>query len=242
MLGIGINVITVMCGGILGTLIGKKMNPLFADCMNKVFGICAMGMGINSIILAKNMPPVILAVVLGTIIGLVFKLGTKLRHCGSLLRRPLTRVPLFNCAEFGEESLGMLETAIVLFCFSGTGIYGCLDAGMTSNCSILFSKSILDLFTAMVIACSLGIVVTMIAIPQALIFIVLFLLARVILPLTTQDMIADFKACGGILLMATGFRIAKIVDFPVADMLPAMVLVFPFSALWTSVVIPLVSR
>lgn len=49
----------------------------------------------------------------------------------------------------------------------------------------------------------------------------------------------DFKACGGFLLLATGFRIAKIHDFPVADMIPAMVLVMPVSWFWVNVIVPL---
>ena len=138
-----------------------------------------------------------------------------------------------------EEYLSLLVTAIVLFCASGTGIYGCLDAGMTGSSTVLLSKSVLDLFTAMVFACSLGAVTSLVAIPQAVIFTLLFLAAKLIFPLTTPDMIGDFKACGGFLLIATGFRMAKIEEFPVADMIPAMVLVMPISALWTSCIAPL---
>ncbi|MEJ8745254.1 hypothetical protein WKT04_02255 [Oscillospiraceae bacterium HCN-4035] len=41
------------------------------------------------------------------------------------------------------------------------------------------------------------------------------------------------------MLIATGCRIAKMQDFPVADMIPAMVLVMPLSALWTNYIAPL---
>ena len=44
---------------------------------------------------------------------------------------------------------------------------------------------------------------------------------------------------GGFLLIAAGCRIAKMQDFPVADMIPAMVLVMPLSALWTNYIAPL---
>ena len=44
---------------------------------------------------------------------------------------------------------------------------------------------------------------------------------------------------GGFLLIATGCRIAEMQDFPVADMIPAMVLVMPLSALWTNYIAPL---
>lgn len=54
-------------------------------------------------------------------------------------------------------------------------------------------------------------------------------------------MINDFKACGGILLLATGFRMIKVKNFPVADMIPAMLLVMPVSYFWASCILPLLS-
>ena len=74
---------------------------------------------------------------------------------------------------------------------------------------------------------------------SAAVFFALFFAAKAIYPLTTPTMIGDFKACGGFLLIATGCRIAKMQDFPVADMIPAMVLVMPLSALWTNYIAPL---
>lgn len=110
---------------------------------------------------------------------------------------------------------------------------------MTGNATVLLSKSILDFFTAMVFACNLGAVTSLVAVPQAAVFFALFFAAKAIYPLTTPTMIGDFKACGGVLFIATGCRIAKMQDFPVADMIPAMVLVMPLSALWTNYIAPL---
>jgi hypothetical protein len=53
-------------------------------------------------------------------------------------------------------------------------------------------------------------------------------------------MINDFKACGGFLLIATGFRMLKLKMFPTADMIPAMILVMPISFLWVNYILPLV--
>jgi len=94
-------------------------------------------------------------------------------------------------------------------------------------------------YTAMVFACNLGAVTSLVAVPQAAVFFALFFAAKAIYPLTTPTMIGDFKACGGFLLIATGCRIAKMQDFPVADMIPTMVLVMPLSALWTNYIAPL---
>ena len=112
---------------------------------------------------------------------------------------------------------------------------------MSGDHSVLISKSILDLFTAAIFACSLGMVVCMIAIPQVIIFLILFFAATAIFPLTTPGMINDFKACGGVLMLATGFRMVKLKNFPTADMIPAMVLIMPMSWFWVTYVLPLVS-
>lgn len=53
------------------------------------------------------------------------------------------------------------------------------------------SKYILDFFTAIIFACLLGYVVSAIAIPQFIIFMILFVLAGFIYPLTTPEMICD---------------------------------------------------
>ncbi len=242
MVGIIVNVLSVALGGLLGTVFGKKMSPEFTAQLNKVFGVCAMGMGISSIGLMENMPAVILAVVVGTAVGLACHLGELITKSGQLLQKPVSLL-LGDRAGGGtmsrEEFLSLLVTTMVLFCSSGTGIYGSLDAGMTGNITILLAKSVLDFFTAMVFACNLGAVVSLVAVPQFVIFTLLFLAARAIYPLTTPAMINDFKACGGFMLVATGCRIAKMQDFPIADMIPAMILVMPLSALWVNVVLPL---
>ena len=97
----------------------------------------------------------------------------------------------------------------------------------------------LDLPTALIFACSLGAVICFIAVPQLVIFLLLFLLAGVIYPLTTPAMISDFKACGGLIVLVAGFRIVKLKMFPTADMIPAMILVMPISWLWANYVMPL---
>ena len=49
----------------------------------------------------------------------------------------------------------------------------------------------------------------------------------------TPEMFADLSACGGVLTMSAGFRVSKIKSVPLVDLMPALILVMPFSALWT---------
>lgn len=238
--GVIINALSVAVGGVIGALIGHKLPGRLNAELTKIFGICSMGMGVSAVGLMKNMPAVIFAVIIGTAIGLAVDLGGIINSGAACMERPVRKLfPNKNKTLSKEEYMSMLVTVIVLFCASGTGIYGSLDSGMSGDHTILISKSILDFFTAMIFGGTLGMVIAAIAIPQCIIFLIIFAAAKFIFPLTTPNMIADFKACGGFLLLATGFRIAKIHDFPVADMIPAMVLVMPVSWLWMNTIIPM---
>ena len=241
-IGIIINVLSVVLGGAAGAAVGNKLSMDFKEKLNMIFGACSMGMGISTIVLMQNMPAVIFSVIIGTAIGLVIHLGDRIDAAAGGMQKMISKfMKLENSSMPQEESIAALVTCIVLFCASGTGIYGSIVSGMLGDHSILIAKSILDLFTALIFACSLGAVVCVVAVPQCILFLLLFLLAGVIFPLTNDAMIADFKACGGFIMLATGFRMIKVTMFPVADMIPSMIIVMPFSYLWASTILPLVS-
>ena len=236
-IGVIINTIAIFLGGIAGALLGDKLPEKYKEQLNLIFGLCSMGMGISSIVLMKYMPAVVF---IGTIVGLVFKLGDKVYELCSKLQKVMIRIVPKKETNMSEtEFLATLITVIVLFCSSGMGIYGSLSEGMTGDSSLLITKSILDFFTAAIFACNLGYIVSLISVPQFVIFTTLFLSASFIVPLTTPDMIADFKACGGFLMVAAGFRILKLKMFPVVDMIPAMILVMPFSWFWVNIILHL---
>lgn len=237
-LGIIINALVVVIGGIVGALMGEKISPSLKENLNTVFGACAMAMGISSIVLMENMPVVVFCIIAGTAVGTVIHLGVRVNKMGILMQRGISKL-LKSPEKTGTEARELLVTALVLFCSSGTGIYGSIVSGMTGEQTILIAKSILDFPTALIFACSVGKVISFIAIPQFSIFYILFLLAKIIYPLCTAAMINDFKACGGILLLATGFRMIKVKEFPVADMIPAMVFAMPVSYFWTAFILPL---
>ncbi|MBQ8093560.1 MAG: DUF554 domain-containing protein [Clostridia bacterium] len=230
-IGIIVNVICVVAGGWLGSLIGDRLSDALKTQMTTIFGVCALTMGIVSVVLMINMPAVIFSIIIGSLIGILINIDGGIRAGTQAL---LGKLHLGDIID-----LPLMVTAMVLFCASGTGIYGSLTSGMTGDHSILLAKSILDFFTAMIFACQLRKAVMLIGIPQFCIMMILFLLAKVILPLTNDAMIGDFKACGGIILLATGLTICRIKQIPVANMLLSMVLVMPVSAFWQNVIMPL---
>lgn len=228
-IGVIINALSVLLGGFLGVVVGRYMKEDFKNTLTQIFGLCALGMGVSSVVLMKNMPAVILAVIVGTMLGLWLCLGKRINQGVSFVVKKMNT----------KTDMDALITIIVLFCASSTGIYGALVSGMSGDHSILISKSILDFFTAAIFAANMGKIVAYISVPQAVVLLSLFALSKLIYPFVNETMIADFKACGGFLLIATGLRMLKIKDFPVADMIPAMVIVMPLSAFWVSVILPL---
>lgn len=112
-------------------------------------------------------------------------------------------------------------------------ILGALTEGLSGDSGILIMKSILDFFTAMIFACTLGYLVSFIALPQFVICIALFFLASLIMPLVSPDMLCDFKACGGLITFATGIRMSGMKDIKSSNMLPALIFALPISFLWS---------
>ena len=194
-----------------------------------------MALGIVLIGQAKHLPAMVLSVILGVLAGELVYLERAINglsdRARSLVERFLPRTP--EAAQSEAQYLQAFVAIVVLFCASATGILGALKEGMSGDSSILLAKSILDLFTAAVFATSLGYAVAIIALPQLLIQLALAHGAVAVMPLTTPVLLADFSAVGGVLMLATGFRICGIKSFPVANMLPALILAMPISYLWT---------
>lgn len=123
----------------------------------------------------------------------------------------------------------ILVTVIVLLCFSGTGIFGVLIEGFTGDSSIMITKSVLDFFTAINFGATTGYLVAFIAIPQFIINSILFFSAGLIIPILNEGILLDFKACGGIVTLAVGLKLAKIRNFRALNILPSIILVMQLS-------------
>lgn len=238
-IGVILNCLAVAVGGMLGAALGDRIPGKLKEELTMVFGLCAIGMGVCSIVVLSNLPAVIFSVIVGTAVGLSLRLDDRVRGLLGRLEKPLGSLMKQNVRTSQDEYMSAFLTVLVLFCASANGIYGSLDSGFSGDHTILISKSIMDFFTAMIFGCSLGKMVSLISIPQFVIFIAVFFLAQALYPLTTPTMLNDFKGCGGILLAAAGLRIMKLREFPLVDMIPAMIIVMPVSWIWTNWVVPL---
>ncbi len=232
-----VNGAAILLGGVAGALLCDRLPIRIRTAMPLTFGIASMGMGVVLIVKGVHMPVMVLSIVLGALIGELCYLERGISTLCARLRNLIDRRQPTDPAvkESPKEFIDQYVAIVVLFCASGTGIFGSMHEGMTGDASVLVAKSLLDLFTATIFATTLGLAVAAIALPQLCIQLALAFGAVILLPLTTPAMQADFSAVGGLMMLATGFRICGIKMFPVANMLPALLVAMPISALWSAI-------
>ena len=232
-----VNGLAVVVGGIAGAWLGNYLPERLRVAMPQTFGLASMGLGVIMLVKVKFLPAVVLSLILGAILGELVYLERGIGALGSRVRGLIDKVLPPAEGLDHDEFLVKFVAILVLFCASGTGVFGAMHEGMTGDPSILYVKTILDLFTAAIFATSLGYAVACIAAPQLLIQLVLACGATQILSLTTPEMMADFSAVGGMIMLATGLRICGIKIFPVANMIPALFLAMPISHFWASLMV-----
>lgn len=228
-----INAGAVLLGGVLGAVLSQRLPERIRTSMPSIFGLASLGIGILLVIKCANLPVMVLATLLGALIGEFCYLEKGINSAVSKAKNLIARPGGKAKHDTHESFIQNYVAIIILFCASGTGIFGSMQEGMTGDPSILIAKAFLDFFTATIFATTLGVAVAAICVPMLLIQLALATCATLILPLTTPAMMADFTAVGGLLLLATGLRICGIKMFAVVNMLPALLLAMPLSALWT---------
>lgn len=227
--GILINNLMVALGGLVGGILGKKLSKNISDALNQIMGFIALGIAITLTVKVKTLPAVALAVILGTLLGAALKLDDGVSRYFAKLNRKLMK------GDPDEDYMAQFTTLLVLCCASGTGVFGSMQEGLTGDATIIITKAILDFFTVMIFASNLGKFCSVIAIPQMIIFLILFFCASLISPIMTDVLKADFTAVGGIIELIIGLRILKLSKAKAVDSLLALILIFPISYLWNLV-------
>ena len=226
-IGVLIDSSSILIGGIIGAIAGNKIPEKISNSLTGIFGLSAITMGITLIIQMDALTAVVMSLIVGTLLGECLNLEN------SLIRG------LFFCAsklpgkDLSKEQMDNLISMIIIFCFSGTGIFGSINSGISGDHTILIAKSIMDFFTAIIFGAITGYLVSAIAIPHIILNVFLFFFGSLLFPLLTDSMVQDFKAVGGIITFAVGLKISKVRHYQVLNMVPALILVFVFSKLWS---------
>lgn len=226
--GVLIDCCCVLLGANFGSIIRKHVPARIKEPMNTVFGIAAMAIGIISVIKLNSLPAVILALILGTLIGEIFNFDNKVRN---LFYSAIHKMK-FKIHGDREEYMKFYLIVAVTLCASGTNVFGAISEGMTGDFTILLSKGVMDIFAATIFGATLGKAMNLIVVPQFIILCACFYSAELISLVTTQSMLNDFIAVGGLLTFVLGISIAGIKHIKAVNMLPSLFLIWPASWLF----------
>lgn len=222
LLGTLINAVLI----VVGTLIGRALRNIpekMKETVLYAIGLAVVVLGLQMGFESQNFVVVIVSLVIGTVIGEWMDLDKMLNNFGHWIEEKLG----------AKESKGSIAqgfvTATLIFVIGAMGIIGALESGLANEHGVLISKGLIDGFTSIILASTLGIGVLLAAIP---VFVYQGLIAlfatqiSLIIPDAALDMfITEMTATGGVMIVAIGLNMLGITKMRVANFLPGVVVV-----------------
>ena len=218
MLGVIVNVFTVIIGSCIGLLFKKGIPQRVSTAAMVGLGACTLYIGISGSLCGENTLIVIASVVLGVIAG------TLLNIDGAINRLAKSVETKFKKDGQNVSIAEGIVTATLLFCVGSMTVTGSIQAGLTGDNSVLITKATLDFVSSMMLASSLGFGVLLSAVSVLVIQGGLVLLAGLISPFMDAGAINEMTCVGSILIIMIGTNLMGITKIKVADFLPAIIL------------------
>lgn len=218
LLGTFVNGLLIIAGTLLGKLLTRIPENMKATVMHGI-GLAVMVLGLQMGFKSANFLIVILSLVLGAVIGESLKLEDRLNSVGDWLERRL--------GSNGEGSISQgFVTATLIFVIGAMAIIGALDSGIRGDHDVLYTKAIIDGFTALILTTTLGIGVLFSAVPVMLYQGTIALFATQIDKLIPQALMDSFilelTATGGVMIFAIGLNLIGLTKIRVANLLPGI--------------------
>ena len=163
MLGVFINVITVILGSSIGLLFKKGIPERVSNAAMVGLGACTLYIGITGSLQGENVLILIASVVLGAIVGTLLDIDGTINRLAERVESRFRKNG--NDVSIAEGII----SATLLFCVGSMTVTGSIQAGLTGDNSILITKAMLDLVSSMMLASSLGVGVLLSAITVFLI-------------------------------------------------------------------------
>ena len=222
MTGTFLNVITVILGAALGTLLGARLPEKMRETVLSGLGIIVLIVGIG-MALTGNVLIVMFALLFGAILGELLDIDAKLNALGQMLEARFARG-----GQAGNFAKGFV-TASLVFCVGPLTILGSIQDGLLGDYKLLAIKSILDGFAGLAFSASLGIGVGFAAITVLLFQGGISLLAMFVgsaLGSVTRETpwVIQLTATGGAIVMGIGLLLLDVKRVRVANFLPALLI------------------
>ena len=219
MIGVIVNTLTVIFGSLIGLLLKKGIPERFSDAVMKGIGICTLYIGISGALEGENVLIAIASIVIGAIIGTLIDIYKFISNISLKLENKFQK-------EDGKTSIAQgFVTGSLLFCVGAMTIVGSLNSGISGDHEMIFTKSLLDFISSMMLSVSLGVGVIFAA---TFVFVfqgAIVLLAGFLQPiLTLTSSISEITCVGSLMIIMLGFNIIGVTKFKVANYLPGIII------------------
>jgi hypothetical protein len=186
-------------------------------------GLAIVVLGMSMALKTDNLLIMIVSLVGGGLLGEWVQLERRLEQAGGWLERAIGAL-----SKRGGQSRiaeGFVTTTLI-YCVGAMAILGSMDSGLRHNHMILYTKSLLDGFSAIVFASTLGVGVLFSALPVFVYQGAIALTASLITLLVGDDMlgamIKEVSAVGGVLIIGIGLNVLDIKRIHVGNLLPSL--------------------
>ena len=216
MIGVLVNTLAAVVGGLLGFLLKKGIPEKLADLVQKGLALCVIFIGVKGSLAGTNSLVTIISMVIGAVIGGLLDLDGKLERLGAWVQGRFAK------KEGGSRMAEAFVTASLLFCVGSMSVVGSLQSGLTGDNSTIFTKSMLDFVSAIILASSLGLGVCL---SGAFVLVyqgAIVLLARWAAPVLSDYAVAEMSCVGSLLILALGLNMLGITRLKVSNLLPGM--------------------
>lgn len=209
-----VNVISVLIGSTIGLLIHTKLHQKYISIAFQGIGLITIFLGIQMALNGKEIILIIFSILVGGILGEMLSLEEKVNQ---LLNSFQSRNSI------GGKSLTEgLITAFLLFCLGSMTFLGAIEEGTGHFPNLLLAKSLMDGFSSVALASTLGIGVMFSIIPLFLYQSGLTLFASYLTHILNQSIINEMTATGGILLIGLGIHLLKLREIKVLNLIPSL--------------------
>ncbi len=213
--GTAINIVAVLAGGTLGTVVGSRLSEGMRETAMNAIGLVTVLVGIQSFLRFENPLVPLVSVIVGLVIGELLGIDDVLKRFGDALERRFSKG--------GSPVSRAFVTTSLLFCVGPLTILGSLQDGISGDYRLLALKSALDFVASLSFASVLGWGVLLSAGSILVVQGGLTLSGALFGSFMTEPMILALTSTGGVLLLGLGLTLLSLKEVRVANMLPALV-------------------
>ncbi len=234
MLAVVVNCFAVLIGSILGLVFAKKITASFNSAVTVAAGIVCTVLGIEMALEYQNIIYLTLAAIIGGLLGTLWDIDGKILSFGEFLEKTVLKISKKSHSSNTEKTSTFAHAflnASVLFCVGAMSILGSFKAGIEGDNTIIFTKSVLDGFMAIVFTAAMGIGTAFSAITIFIYQGLLTVASTFVAPYVSEVMLAEITAIGGCLIIMVGINILGLKKIKTANYLISVFLIPVFYAL-----------